>query len=67
MHVMHTAILYTSNTADQAVNTVLVQLGAARYLTRPLTVLFYTVNFTTYSSKVDYTMLTLVPKQDTIL
>ncbi len=36
---MHTAILYsTSSTADdQAVNTVLVQLGAARHLTRPLT------------------------------
>ena len=30
-------------------------------------VLFYTVNFTTYSSKVDYTILTLVPRQDTIL
>ncbi len=29
--------------------------------------LFYTLNFTTYSSKVDYTMLTLVPRQDTIL
>jgi hypothetical protein len=25
-------------------------------------VLFYTVNFTTYSSKVDYTILTLVPR-----
>ncbi len=37
MPVMHTAILYTSNTADQAVNTVRVQLGAARHLTRPLT------------------------------
>ncbi len=36
---MHTTILYTSSTADQAVNTVLVQLGAARHLTstRPLT------------------------------
>ena len=30
-------------------------------------VLFYTVNFTTYSSKVDYTILTLVPRQDTAL
>ncbi len=30
-------------------------------------VLFYTVNFTTYSSKVDYTILTLVPRQDTTL
>jgi hypothetical protein len=30
-------------------------------------VLFYTVNFTTYSSKVYYTILTLVPRQDTIL
>jgi hypothetical protein len=29
-------------------------------------VLFYTVNFTTYSSMVDYTILTLVPRQDTI-
>ncbi len=39
MPVMHTAIPYTSSTADQAVNTVLVQLGAARHLTRPLTLL----------------------------
>jgi hypothetical protein len=38
MPVMHTAILYSSSTADHAVNTVLVQLGAARHLTRPLTV-----------------------------
>ncbi len=39
MPVIHTAILYPSSTADQAVNTVLVlvQLGAARHLTRPLT------------------------------
>ncbi len=36
--------------------------GAVRIL-----VLFYTVNFTTYSSKVDYTILTLVPRQDTTL
>ncbi len=35
---MHTAILYTSSTADQAVNTVLVQLGVVRHLTRPLTI-----------------------------
>ena len=29
-------------------------------------VLFYTVNFTTYSSKVDYTILTLVPRHNTL-
>ncbi len=39
MPVMHTAIPYTGSTADQAVSTVIVQLGAARHLTRPLTVL----------------------------
>jgi hypothetical protein len=38
MPVMHTAIPCTGNTADQAVNTVHVQLGAAKHLTRPLTV-----------------------------
>ncbi len=37
MPVMHTAIPCTGNTADQAVNTVHVQLGAAKHLTRPLT------------------------------
>jgi hypothetical protein len=37
MPVMHTAIPYTGSTADQAVSTVIVQLGAARHLTRPLT------------------------------
>ncbi len=34
---MHTAIPYTGSTADQAVSTV-IQLGAAKHLTRPLTV-----------------------------
>ena len=37
MPVMHTAIPCTGNTADQAVNTVHVQLGATKHLTRPLT------------------------------
>jgi hypothetical protein len=37
MPVMHTAIPCTGNTADQAVNIVHVQLGAAKHLTRPLT------------------------------
>ena len=41
-------------------------LGVNKYNVRIL-VLFYTVNFTTYSSKVDYTILTLVPRQDTTL
>ncbi len=35
--IMHTAIPCTGNTADQAVSTVHVQLGAAKHLTRPLT------------------------------
>ena len=34
---MHTAIPCTGSTADQAVSTVHVQLGAAKHLTRPLT------------------------------
>ncbi len=34
MPVMHTAIPCTGSTADQAVSTVTVQLGAARHLTR---------------------------------
>ncbi len=34
---MHTAIPCTGNTADQAVSTVHLQLGAAKHLTRPLT------------------------------
>ena len=38
MPVMHTAIPCTGNTADQAVRTVHLQLGAAKHLTRPLTV-----------------------------
>ncbi len=42
MPVMHTAIPCTSSTADQVVSTVHVQLGAAKHLTRPLTV--YTKN-----------------------
>ena len=37
MPVMHTAIPCTGNTADQAVSTVHLQLGAAKHLTRPLT------------------------------
>ena len=37
MPVMHTAIPCTGSTADQAVSTVHVQLGAAKHLTRPLT------------------------------
>ncbi len=37
MPVMHTAIPCTGNTADQAVSTVTVQLGAAKHHTRPLT------------------------------
>jgi hypothetical protein len=37
MPVMHTAIPYTGSTADQVVSTVIVQLGAAKHLTRPLT------------------------------
>ncbi len=37
MPVMHTAIPYTGSTADQAVSTITVQLGAAKHLTRPLT------------------------------
>ena len=37
MPVMHTAIPCTGNTADQAVRTVHLQLGAAKHLTRPLT------------------------------
>ena len=41
--------------------------GIARLGDVRILVLFYTVNFTTYSSKVDYTMLTLVPRQDTTL
>ena len=36
MPVMHTAIPCTGNTADQAVSTVHLQLGAAKHLTRPL-------------------------------
>ena len=32
MPVMHTAIPYTSNTADQAVSTVHLQLGATKHL-----------------------------------
>ena len=39
MPVMHTAIPCTGNTADQAVSTVHLQLGAAKHLTRPLTVI----------------------------
>ena len=35
---MHTAIPCTGSTADQAVNTVHLQLGAAKHLTRPLTI-----------------------------
>ena len=35
---MCNAIPCTGNTADQAVNTVHIQLGAAKHLTRPLTV-----------------------------
>ncbi len=34
---MCNAIPCTGNTADQAVNTVHIQLGAAKHLTRPLT------------------------------
>ncbi len=34
---MHTAIPCTGSTADQAVSTIHVQLGAAKHLTRPLT------------------------------
>ena len=37
MPVMHTAIPYTSNTADQTVSTVYLQLGALSARTRPLT------------------------------
>ncbi len=37
MPVMHTAIPCTGSTADQAINTVTVQLGAAKHHTRPLT------------------------------
>ena len=37
MPVMHTAIPCTGSTADQAVSTVHVQLGATKHLTRPLT------------------------------
>ena len=42
-------------------------LKAHRDIPVRILVLFYTVNFTTYSSKVDYTMLTLIPTQDTTL
>ena len=35
--IMHTAIPCTGSTADQADSTVHVQLGAAKHLTRPLT------------------------------
>ena len=43
------------------------QLTISTQCTVRILVLFYTVNFTTYSSKVDYTILTLVPRQDTTL
>ncbi len=43
MPVLHSAIPYTGSTADQAVSTVIVQLGAARHLTRPLILLLYVV------------------------
>ncbi len=38
-----------------------------RLYVRILVLFYYTVNLTTYSSKVDYTILTLVPRQDTTL
>ena len=41
-------------------------VGTSNLIVRIL-VLFYTVNFTTYSSKVDYTMLTLVPRLLSVL
>jgi len=40
---MHTAIPCTGSTADQAVSTIHVQLGTAKHLTRPLTILVCTI------------------------
>jgi hypothetical protein len=42
-------------------------LAKLKSFVRILVLFYYTVNFTTYSSKVDYTILTLVPRQDTTL
>ncbi len=63
-----------SNMPDHAILSIALQYpyrnGTAAHACRAcvrIIVLFYTVNFTTYSSKVDYTILTLVPRQDTAL
>ncbi len=42
---MCNAIPYTGNTADQAVSTVTVQLGAAEHHTRPLTLFYIIINY----------------------
>jgi hypothetical protein len=61
---MHTAVPCTGSTADQAVSTIHVQLGATKHLTRPLTVaqhIITSISYNTNTGKILFRSMVSVP------